>query len=425
MSDTPGPRSRRPEYAVAALLVVTLVVWTGALLESKPPTAPVVVVMGEPLLNPDAPIALRFTAAMAKATARSTVTGTVRAGEASVALVDGAARLPPVMDGKSDHRDVVIDLLVDGAIPVHGAFHVEVPRAKSVTKLSYQDWSAEVMMAVATAASEATRVSVYPVDGQLSARLDSKAVLLSSDDAGLVMRADVVNIAPRMAGAVLPDGRVLRNDRTGLRLDVPVEVDADSAVDVVVTGAEHKDVGVDLLVDGIVHDTKNIVVDAGAPAHVSLALGHAQPGAVVVVHVGGVWPDELGRFAVARVRDPDVSLVDALTTLAHTAGAPADEQMLVYLRAHPDDMVAARAFLQRLRPAKLRAPKLAVTMTTSASDARSWLLAYATLALFWVVSAGVLGVVRLPGKRAQALLGVLAVAAILAGLGAALVVTGR
>jgi hypothetical protein len=280
----------------------------------------------------------------------------------------------------------------------------------------FQSWSAEVQFGGEPAPGhERSHAPIYPVDGRASGRLKSKALILDEND-----KPTEFDLDPAMTGARVDDGRVLRIDRSGLRIEVPFEADANTTIDVTIESGEKTDVGLDLIVDGVVHDAKNVAVDGSAK--VQLRIGDARPGDVIVVHAGGVWPDELGRYAIARVKDPAQPLAQWIDDVVKRGGGLPSEPLLHWFQAHPDDTVAARAILQRLLPAKLRAPKLELSISAERETGREIGFVYGALALLCVVVVAGLGVVRAPGRRLLALVGALAVALILAGLGGVLVV---
>ncbi len=405
-------RPRLWEGAALTLIVLALGAFAGGLLSSKPPPAPSVVVQGEPLLAPGAPVALRLSAAMPGADKHSTITGRVTLtpaqGEAvSADIVDGTARLDGAGPGALE-ADVVVDKTVHAV--VRGA--IEESRAHLTEKLIYQPWEGDMLM------GRRGGRPLYPVDGQVSGRLPSKLLVLDKETS----EPTVVEVAPQIQGAEVDGGRVLRVDRSGLRLQAPLEVDSGGTVDVTVISDEKRAVGLDLLAAGVVVDAQNVEVDGRAT--VKLRLGRAAPGTLLVVHAGGTWPDELGRFAVLRVHE-DKPLLSFIETQMRAAGAPAGDPLLSWLKKHPGDVTASRALLQRLWPAKRRAPKLVTTVVAPPPLARAWLTAYGVLASLAFIVVSILGMVRLPGRRWQALAAAVALGALLAGLAAVLVFTGR
>jgi hypothetical protein len=404
---------RALDLLVVVVAVATLAVWTAALLMSMPRPPPKIVVQGEPLVSPGNPLALRITAAREGAVTRSRVEGEVVSGSSHATVIDGAARL--------DHVDgpVRVELRVDDE-DVRGTLRVEPASLRlGPPKMLFFKWHSEVQTAVA----KGTRFPVYPLDGHVSARLPSRVLTL--EDAG----PRVFDVEPRVQGAQLDDGRVLGVDRTGLRITAPLEVEADHDVEVQVEAAEARDVSLDVIVDGAVQDVVGAHLDGlGKPAAVKLHVGAAQPDDAVVFHVGGVWPDDTGRWAVARVRAPDAGTPPAtwVDELLTRNGAPDDEPLLNWIRAHPDaDETVLRAALGRLKPVKLRAPRLELVPDKESPLAPRLRLAFGVLALLLVVATAILGMVRVPERRGAVVLGVLVVAAILGGLGAALFVVGR
>ncbi|HEY4220534.1 MAG TPA: hypothetical protein VGO62_04310 [Myxococcota bacterium] len=397
-------RSRVPESLAVTLLVVTLAVWLGALVTARPPPTPSIAIAGEPLLPAGMPRAFRVLAAVPNAEKRSTVAGTVSAGGVSAPIDNGTARLPASATGP-----LTFNLVVDGVTHVLGSARQDISRhTLGPPLLHYESWSQEVQMV----GDHASHQPIYVVDGVASGRLPSHALVLDEH-----LDARALDLAPDITGVNSGDGRVLRADRTGLQIEAPLEADAGQALDVVITSAEPRTVGVDLIVDGAVVDAKNIAVDKSGSAHVTLSLEGARPGDVAVVHAGGVWLDDLGRFAIVRVREPARSMQAWIDEVGRRAGVPPDEPMLAHLHAHPDDAVAARALLQRLVPAKLRAPRLAVTLASETGAlGRMWRQAFSALALACVLAVLLLGVVRMRGRRALALVGVIAMAGLLAGL---------
>lgn len=422
---------RLPELLVVALAVLTLVVWAAALLQSRPPPPPSLVAQGEPLVPPGGPLAVRVSAARPNATARSHVEGVLTSGDEQVRLDDGAARLSRLSG------PVMADLVVDGELRVRASLGAKAGRLRlGPPKLLYSPWRAEVQTAVAATPDVGPRLPLYPVDGRVSARLPSRVLLLA--DAG----PRVLDVEPRVQGALLPDGRVLAVDRSGLRLRVPLEVKPHGELQVLVETAEARAVGLDLLVDGAVQDVAQLLAPGGGAAvAVRLRVGPARPGDVVVVHAGGAWPDELGPWAIARIADPSTPLADWVRAVSTTAGAPPEDPLLAWLAAHPTGVdptipdsgapapgaaVAAddvlRAALGRLRPAKLRAPRLEVVPVAASPLGETLRLAYGGLGVALVLAVLGVGFLRLPGRRLAVLLSGLVVAALLAGLGATLLV---
>lgn len=415
---------RAPELFVVALATVTLVVWAAALLQSRPPPPPSLVAQGEPLVPPGAPLAVRVSAARPNATARSHVEGVLTSGDEQVPLDDGVARLSKVSG------PVMADLVVDGELSVRASLGAKASRLRlGPPRLFYSPWRAEVQTAVAAAPDVGPRLPLYPVDGRVSARLPSRVVLLADDG------PRVLDVEPRVQGALLPDGRVLAVDRSGLRLRVPLEVEAQGELQVLVETAEAREVGLDLLVDGAVQDVAQIQAPGGGVIVTArLRVGAARPGGVVVVHAGGAWPDELGPWAIARIADPSTPLADWVRAVSTTAGAPPDDPLLAWLAAHPtaaqpaavdptavgDDVL--RAALGRLRPAKLRAPRLEVVPLVTSPLGETLRLIYGGLAVALVLAVLGVGFLRLPGRRLAVLLSGVVVAALLAGLGATLLV---
>lgn len=190
--------------------------------------------------------------------------------------------------------------------------------------------------------------------------------------------------------------------RTAVAVRAPAEVEAAAAVLPLEVERAAGPILLDVLVDGVLRE----VVRADAP-ELSVALPRdLRPGAVIVVHAGGPFPSELGAWATTRVRDPAEALPAFATRLAPQAGAPAE------LRVATDD--EARALLRRLKPATLRAPRLAVELLPDEQKA-PWPELYAGAAALLVGMVAAAGrAKRVPPLPLAA--GAGAVAAICAGL---------
>lgn len=392
---------------IALLAAATFVVWVAALLFSMPPPPPSLVVQAEPLIPAGGPVALRVTAVRPRATTRSQVAGELVSGDERTSIVDGVARL------KHLGGPVTLELRIDDELSVRASLPLQEAAIRlGPTKLLPLPWRAEVQ----TAVSDGPRVPLYPLDGRVSARLASRVLFL--EDNG----PRIVEVEPRVQGALLPDGRVVAVDRSGLRVEAPLEVDAESSFEVRVWTAEPRDVGFDLLVDGALHDVVHRHVDGVAT--IKLSVGAAHPGDVVVVHAGGTWPDQLGRSTLARIRDPSTPLGVWLGELAARAGAPADEPLLSWIRSHASDVDddVVRAALGRFRPGKLRAPRVAADRIEQAPLGPLLRRGYAALAAALVTIVLLTGLVRLPGRRLAAVWMALGVGLLVGGLHLVLVV---
>lgn len=416
-------RRPRVEVFVVALAAATLATWGAALLQSMPPPVPTLVVQGEALVPPGAPVAIRVTAARPNATTRSRVAGVLSSGTERAAIVDGTARLSRL------EGPVIADLVIDDEVQLRASLAVQEATAAPVPPVfTFSPWHAEVQTAVTPprdgAASGGGRAPVYPVDGRVSARLPSRVILFGDDGPMVAV------VEPRVQGALLADGRVLAVDRSGIQLRVPLEIGAPGEVEVQVVSAEPRDVSLDLLVGGVIHDVASVRVPAGGSAtKVRLRLGPARPGDVVVVHAGGPWPDDLGPWAVARIADPSQPLEAWVTALAAKV-SPAAHDAIRGLIPHQievdgdeslhDDVL--RALLARLEPARLRAARLQVTPEVTSALGEILRLAYIALSIALVVAVLGLGFARLPGKRGAVLLSGLVVALLLGGLLATLFV---
>jgi hypothetical protein len=159
----------------------------------------------------------------------------------------------------------------------------------------------------------------------------------------------------------------------------------------------------DVLVDGVVRD---VVQVEGPRVEIETPRGLG-PGAVVVVHAAGPWPDDVGAWAIARVADPRESPGAFAARLAQAAGAPAD-------LAVPADDEATRALLSRLRPTKVRASRLPVEILPEAGGP-PWRELYAASAAILVALVAAVGRSRAIPLRALAL-GVGAIAGLCGGL---------
>jgi hypothetical protein len=417
--------TRAPEVGVAVLAAATMATWVAALLHSMPPPAPTLVVQGEPLVPAGGPLALRVTAARERATARSRVSGSLASGRERAPIVDGAGRIDRLAG------PVEIDVRVDDELRVRARLTVAEARLRlGPPKLLFFPWRSEVQTVVA-AVEGGPRWPLYPLEGRVSARLPSRVLVLEGPADAAALDGDdgrggprILEVAPRIQGALLPDGRVLAVDRSGLRASVPLEVDAPGEIEVAIESAEPREVSLDLVVDGAVQDVVSMRVERQATAR--LRLGPGRPGDVVVVHAGGPWPDELGRFAIARVRDPATPLARWVADLATRAGAPLDEPLLQRIRQEEGgdapDPDLLRALLGRLKPVKLRAPRLELALDVETPLGQTLRLAYAVAAAALVLAVGLLGALRLPGRRGAAVLGTIAVGAVLGGLFLALLV---
>lgn len=200
--------------------------------------------------------------------------------------------------------------------------------------------------------------------------------------------------------------------RTSLELRLPLELDADAPTFTVEVARAAGPLVLDVLVDGVVRD---VVAAQGVSVDVPTPRG-LRPGAVVVVHAGGPWPDDLGAWALARARDPAEPIGSFVARLAREAGAPAD-------LAIPTDDDAVRALAQRLSPAARRAPRLPVELV-AAEPGLPWpelYLAAAALLTALVAMAGRAS--RVPPLALAA--GVGAVVAVCGGLYGVLVLVGR
>ncbi|MCC7069986.1 MAG: hypothetical protein IT383_01605 [Deltaproteobacteria bacterium] len=151
------------------------------------------------------------------------------------------------------------------------------------------------------------------------------------------------------APAVATVGAVARRTAVGVRL--APELDASAPSFTVHVDRAAGPLLLDVVVDGVVRD----VVRADGPSVAVNTPRQLAPGAVVVVHAGGPWPDELGAWATARVADPAEPLAAFSLRLARAAGAPDDVEQ-------PADDEAARALLERLKPTTARAARLPVTL---------------------------------------------------------------
>lgn len=450
-------KMRIPELVVTALAVAAAAVWVGALVTSLPPPAPVIVVQGEAAVDTNgvdiqgAPWAVRFVAVAPGGSAPLEVTGTVRLGDDTAPIEYGTARIEHARPGLATF-DVVVGGLHGG--PVHGTYELvatdgtdgrrdraqrsvdgaslegTAPANRAVAPVRWTPWYGEVAM------RSAATSPVYPLDGRVSAGLDSHVVLLELE-AG---KTSVVMLRPRASGAALDDGRVLQVDRSGLRLEGVLELEGRD-VFANVHATEERRVACDLLVDGVVHDAVNVDINKAhlsqrAPKptsagpteaatsyrrNVELRMGLTRADALVVVHCGGVYGTDVGRVALMRAA-PTGQLAPWLRDLARRGGAPDDEPLLALDDNALSDPYVARAALARMSPAKVRAPRLDVAWTVERGPSATLRLVYAALAIAVVVAVLALGLVRTSERRGTVIFGVAALAAVLAGLFAALVV---
>ena len=413
---------RFPELLVAALAAAAALVWFLALLTSRPPPLPVIVVQGESVIARGMPWALRFSAVSSSSRSQLPVEGEVRLAGARAPIIDGTARIAAATAGSAE-----LELTV-GGVPLHGTVDV-FEGAVSQADLTWSPWWREVVLDVAGGGTGA-RDPVYPLDGRVSARLPSRVLILQETG------AKVLDIAPQAQGATLSDGRVLAVDRTGLRVVLPLVVG--DVVVAQVLSAEPRRVSCDLLVDAAVHDV--VSVDVHGTATVRLRAGSAVPAAVgavtssaaapalVVVHCGGVWPDEQGRSALAfRIAGAEGSASVAMDqrtgewarSLALAAGASLKDPLL---RSLLQEDQAVRALLGRLAAAKLRAGKLAIVWRADRLPGASLRCFFAGLASLVVVATLVLGFTRLRDRRWSVLVSALVLAVLLAGMYVALII---
>lgn len=421
-------RQRAPELVVTLLAAAAAVVWLLALVTSRPPALPVVVVQGEPMLEPGMPWALRFSAVSSSSTSQLPIEGEVRLAGQRAPIADGTARIDGASPGIAEIE------VVAGGVTLHGTTQVAAGRAPA-PQFTWTPWQREIAVRGA-ASTEAARDPVYPLTGRVGARLPSRVLLMHADGRA----RELLEVAPLAQGPVLPDGRVLAVDRSGLQVELAPVVDADEVV-ARVRSAEPRAISCDLLVDGIVRDV--VTVDVAGDATVRLRVGKSAAaggvrvggdaaanagvtgGASAVVHCGGVWPDERGRTAIARLGDEagaaaagGAAVGPWLAALALSAGAAADEPILRAL----DDDDAVGAALARLVPGKVRAARLVMTWRVDRGPSGLLRALYAALALVVVLATLGLGVARLGHRRGAVAAGTVVLAALLAGMYAALIV---
>lgn len=229
---------------------------------------------------------------------------------------------------------------------------------------------------------------------------------------------------------MLDDGRVLQVDRSGLRVDSVLELEGRDVIAQVHT-TEPRRVACDLLVDGVVHDAVNVdVTNAHAVNTASsyargleLRMGLTRADALVVVHCAGLYDGDVGRVVLTRAA-PERPFAPWLRELAHNAGAQADEPLLALDDNALNDPFVMRAALARLSPSKVRAARLDVVWTVDRGPSATLRLVYAGLALAVIVASLAFGFARMAQRRGTVIFGVAALAAVLAGLYAALVVIG-
>ncbi|MBI1949502.1 MAG: hypothetical protein HYS27_27695 [Deltaproteobacteria bacterium] len=338
--------------SAAVVGALAAVLWLLALLTSTPPLSASAFLLGEPVAVVGEPWAVRFGAAREGGTGPSSLHGTVAlAGGAATDAGAGFARLPISAAGP---YAVTLDVCLDDGAPCL--------RARSAVEATAQRREARARFTwlgkeppVATLATVARRTSVAI---RMPLELDAAAPSFTVE-------------LERAAGPLL----------------------------------------LDVVVDGAVRD----VVPANASSVDVPTPAGLRPGAVVVVHAGGPWPEDAGVWAIARVRDPAEPLGAFAARLAREAGADDDV-------TGPLDDEAARALVQRLRPAVLRAPRLPFELLP-VERGMPWAELYLGAAALLVALVALAGRSRRMPPMALAA-GVGAVAALCAGLYVVLLLVG-
>lgn len=337
--------------ALAVLLVASAVLWVGALAFSSRPSAPALLVYGEPVALRGSTWPARVVAVWPNERRTAPFEGALVVEERRAALDDGVARVTLPSDGHE--VTVAVEGRADGA-RARVAVEVQLSRLLPVGRQPrYEPWTREVARGGAGANSGPP---VYPVAGRVPALLPTSLLVLHEGAVELVERQ------PNAAGAVLSDGRVLRTDPSGVVVHVPAAVRPGAELEAELAYAFALErVYVELIVNGLVRDMR---VLEGSPASVRLDLpDDARAGWFAVRASPSPLPAIPAHHAVGVLLD-EGDPGDPAVVVAHLARHPAfrdgsDPLLRQLVRAPPTSMAPVRALLGRLRVDDARAPNLA------------------------------------------------------------------